>query len=110
MAMKMVTARIQTHRLDPVYAALLEVGVSSVTAIEAKGYGEMFGHTEVYRGAEYQVAFMQLVKIEAIVEDSLVDKTVAALRKASSTDPDRSSRVWVYDMELAVPEEGEDSQ
>ena len=108
MAMKMVTARIQTHRLDPVYAALLEVGVSSVTAIEAKGYGEMFGHTEVYRGAEYQVAFMQLVKIEAIVDESLVDQTVAALSKASSADPERRSRIWVYDLQLRDPGE-EDS-
>ena len=106
MAMKMVAARIQTHRLDPVYAALLEVGVSSVTAIEAKGYGEMFGHTEVYRGTEYQVAFMQLVKIEAIVDESLVDQTVAALREASSADPERRSRVWVHDLLLGDPADG----
>ena len=103
--MKMVTARVQPHRLDPVYAALMEVGVSSVTAIEAKGFGQRFGHAEVYRGAEYQVAFMPLVKIEAIVEDDLVDQTVAALSQASSADPDQRSRVWVYDLLLAGPDE-----
>ena len=72
--MKLVVARIQPHRLDPLHDALVDLGVTNLTAIEVKGFGEAVGHAEIHRGAAYNVAFMPMVKIEVVVEDSLVSK------------------------------------
>ncbi len=68
--MKLVTAIVKPYRLDEVKTALQELGVHGLTVTEASGYGRQRGHTEVYRGAEYQVDLVPKVRIEAVVEDS----------------------------------------
>ena len=83
--MKLVVARIQPHRLDPLHDALVDLGVTNLTAIEVKGFGEAVGHAEIHRGAAYNVAFMPMVKIEVVVEDSLVEQVVSTIRQASAS-------------------------
>jgi nitrogen regulatory protein PII len=96
--MKLIIARIQPHRLDWIHESLMDIGVTNLTAIEVKGFREGVGHAEIYRGAEYSVAFMPMVKIEAVVEDELVDQVVTAIREASASRPERRSRVWIYEV------------
>jgi len=68
--MKFVTAILRPHQLDNVREALLEAGVSGITVTEVKGFGRQKGHTEMYRGAEYQVDFLPKVKLEIAITDS----------------------------------------
>ena len=70
--MKLVMAVIKPHRLDEVKEALREIGVKGLTAVEAQGFGRQRGHTEIYRGAEYQVDFVPKVQIEVMTEDDEV--------------------------------------
>ena len=70
--MKLVTAIIKPFALDPVRAALSDLGVEGMTVSEVKGYGRQKGHTEIYRGAEYRVAFLPKIKVEVAVSDSQV--------------------------------------
>jgi nitrogen regulatory protein P-II 1 len=100
--MKLVMARVQPHRLDPVHEALVDIGVTNLTAIEVKGFGEAVGHAEIHRGAEYRIAFMPMVKIEAIVEDGLVEQVVSAIREASASSPAQRSKVSVFEVMAEV--------
>ena len=72
--MKMVTAIVKPFKLDEVREALSAIGVQGVTVTEVKGFGRQKGHTELYRGAEYVVDFLPKVKIEAAVDDAIVDR------------------------------------
>ena len=72
--MKQITAIIKPFKLDEVREALAEVGASGLTVTEVKGFGRQKGHTELYRGAEYVVDFLPKVKIEAAVDDAIVDR------------------------------------
>ena len=87
--MKKIEAIIKPFKLDDVKDALHEVGVSGITVTEVKGFGRQKGHTELYRGAEYVIDFLPKVKIEVVVEDSLVDNTVEAIENAARTGPHR---------------------
>ncbi|MCY3887295.1 MAG: P-II family nitrogen regulator [Chloroflexi bacterium] len=93
--MKLVTARIRPDRLEPVHAALMEIGISNLTATEVKGFGPEVDHAEIHRGAQYQVAFMPMVKIESVVTDDLVAQVVATIREASTTGQADRSHIWV---------------
>jgi nitrogen regulatory protein P-II 1 len=92
-------AVIKPHRLDDVKEALREVGVRGLTSIEAQGFGRQRGHTEIYRGAEYQVDFVPKVQIEVMVEDDEVQTIVDTILKAARTGKIGDGKVWV------VPEE-----
>ena len=105
--MKLITARIQPHRLDPLHEALMGIGVTNLTATEVKGFREGVGHAEIYRGAAYKVAFMPMVKIETVVEDGMVEQIVSAIREASDSRPERRSRVWVYEVLSEISGEGD---
>ena len=93
--MKLVTARIRPDRLEPVHAALVEIGITNLTATEVKGFGREGDHAEIYRGAQYQVAFMPMVKIESVVADDLVEQVVTAIREASATGQASRSDILV---------------
>jgi len=83
--MKLVIAIIKPHKLDPVRDALTKIGVTGLTASEVKGFGRQKGHTEIYRGAEYTVAFLPKVKIEVVIPDDLVEQTLEAIRTTAET-------------------------
>ncbi|WP_128112819.1 P-II family nitrogen regulator [Polynucleobacter necessarius] len=84
--MKLITAIIKPFKLDEVREALSEVGVSGITVTEVKGFGRQKGHTELYCGAEYVVDFLPKVKIEAAVEDGILERAIEAIEKSARTD------------------------
>jgi nitrogen regulatory protein P-II 1 len=93
--MKLIMAVIKPHRLDDVKEALREVGIRGLTSIEAQGFGRQRGHTEIYRGAEYQVDFVPKVQIEVMAEDGDVQIIVDTILKAARTGKIGDGKVWV---------------
>ena len=100
--MKKIEAIIKPFKLDEVKEALQEVGLKGMTVTEVKGFGRQKGHTELYRGAEYVVDFLPKVKIEIVLEDSLVDRAVEAIQHAAKTDRIGDGKVFIYDLEGAI--------
>jgi nitrogen regulatory protein P-II 2 len=100
--MKMVTAIIKPFKLDDVREALSEAGVQGITVTEVKGFGRQKGHTELYRGAEYVVDFLPKVKVEAAVDDKLVDRVIEAISKAANTGKIGDGKIFVFDLEHVV--------
>jgi nitrogen regulatory protein P-II 2 len=93
--MKMVTAIVKPFKLDEVREALSAIGVQGVTVTEVKGFGRQKGHTELYRGAEYVVDFLPKVKIEAAVDDAIVDRVIEAIEAAARTGKIGDARSFV---------------
>jgi nitrogen regulatory protein P-II 1 len=93
--MKLVTAVIKPFKLDDVKEALKSAGVVGVTVTEVRGFGRQGGHTETYRGTEYQVDFLPKVKVEVIVDDPDVDSAVEAIVSSARTDKIGDGKVWV---------------
>ena len=100
--MKMVIAIIKPFALEAVRTALSGLGVEGMTVSEVKGYGRQRGHTEIYRGAEYQVAFLPKVKIETVVEDGQVGPVVAAIAQAANNGQIGAGKIFVLDVLEAV--------
>jgi nitrogen regulatory protein P-II 2 len=100
--MKLITAIIKPFKLDEVREALTEAGVLGMTSTEVKGYGRQKGHSEIYRGAEYVVAFLPKVKIEIAVSDAILDIAVAAIQKAAHTGHIGDGKVFVSPIERAL--------
>ena len=100
--MKLVTAIIKPFKLDDVREAISEIGIDGLTVTEVKGFGRQKGHTELYRGAEYQVDFLPKVKLEIAVQDDQVDCLVEAIVVAAKTGKIGDGKVFVYDLEQAV--------
>ena len=100
--MKLITAIVKPHRLDEVKDALHEIGVQGLTVMEASGYGRQRGHTEVYRGAEYQVDLVPKVRIEVVVEDADADAVIEGIVKAAQTGKIGDGKVWVVPVETVV--------
>jgi len=100
--MKLVTAIIKPFKLDEVREALSAIGVQGITVTEVKGFGRQKGHTELYRGAEYVIDFLPKVKIEVVVEDSLVDNVVEAIENAARTGRIGDGKIFVFDVEQAI--------
>ena len=100
--MKLVTAIVKPHRLDEVKEALREIGVNGLTTTDVEGFGRQRGHTEVYRGAEYQVDFVPKVKIEVIVADDEAQGVVDAVVKAARTGKIGDGKLWVTEAEQVV--------
>ena len=96
---KKIEAIIKPFKLDDVKDALHEVGVSGITVTEVKGFGRQKGHTELYRGAEYVIDFLPKVKVEVVVEDSLVDNTVEAIASAAKTGRIGDGKIFVLPLE-----------
>jgi len=99
---KLVVAVVKPHRLDEVKEALRDVGVQGLTTSDVEGFGRQRGHTEVYRGAEYQVDFVPKVKVEVLVDDDQVQGVVDALVKAARTGKIGDGKVWVVPAEQVV--------
>ena len=100
--MKLLTAIIKPFKLDDVREALSEIGVQGITVTEVKGFGRQKGHTELYRGAEYVVDFLPKVKIEAAIDDALVEQVIEAVSKAANTGKIGDGKIFVYNLEQAV--------
>ena len=100
--MKMVTAIIKPFKLDDAREALSEIGVQGITVTEVKGFGRQKGHTELYRGAEYVVDFLPKVKIEAAVEEGVVDQVIEAISKAAKTGKIGDGKIFVTNVEQVI--------
>ncbi|MBX9793463.1 MAG: P-II family nitrogen regulator [Burkholderiaceae bacterium] len=100
--MKMVTAIVKPFKLDEVREALSAIGVQGVTVTEVKGFGRQKGHTELYRGAEYVVDFLPKVKIEAAVDDSIVDRVIEAIENAARTGKIGDGKIFVSSLEQVI--------
>lgn len=100
--MKLITAIIKPFKLDDVREALSGVGVQGMTVTEVKGFGRQKGHTELYRGAEYVVDFLPKVKIEAAVDDSLLEQVVEAIAKSANTGKVGDGKIFVTPLEEVV--------
>jgi nitrogen regulatory protein P-II 2 len=100
--MKLVTAIIKPFKLDDVREALSDIGVKGITVTEVKGFGRQKGHTELYRGAEYVVDFLPKVKLEAGIDDSLLDQTIEAITKAANTGKIGDGKIFVSNIEEVI--------
>ena len=100
--MKLVTAIVKPFTLDDVKTSLQEAGVLGMTVSEIQGYGRQKGHTEVYRGAEYSVDFVPKVRIEVVVDDSIVDKVVDSIVRSARTGKIGDGKIFVFDVEQVI--------
>ena len=97
--MKLVVAIVKPHRLDEVKEALRDLGVNGLTTSDVEGFGRQRGHTEVYRGAEYQVDFVPKVKIEVLCDDDQASGVVEAIATAARTGKIGDGKIWVMPVE-----------
>jgi nitrogen regulatory protein P-II 2 len=100
--MKLVTAIIKPFKLDEVREALSGIGVQGITVTEVKGFGRQKGHTELYRGAEYVVDFLPKVKIEAAIDDALVDQVIESIEGAARTGKIGDGKIFVTTVEQVI--------
>jgi len=100
--MKLVTAIIKPHKLDEVKEALREIGVAGMTATEAQGFGRQRGHTEIYRGAEYQVDFVPKVKIEIVTDGERAQAVVEAIQGSARTGKIGDGKIFVTEVEQVI--------
>ena len=100
--MKKIEAIIKPFKLDEVKEALHDVGVKGLTVMEAKGFGRQKGHTELYRAAEYVVDFLPKVKIEVVIEDSLLENAVEAIQQAAHTGRIGDGKIFVSSIDEAL--------
>lgn len=100
--MKLVTAIIKPYKLDDVREALHEVGVSGITVSEVRGYGRQKGHTELYRGAEYNVDFLPKLKLETAVSSEIVEQVVEAIIRAATTGKIGDGKIFVSNLEEVI--------
>ena len=100
--MKLIVAVVKPFKLDDVKEVLKTLGVQGMTLTEAQGFGRQRGHTEVYRGAEYEVDFVPKLRIEVLVEDAQTDEVVDAIVNSANTGKIGDGKVWVVPVESAV--------
>ncbi|MCX8085154.1 MAG: P-II family nitrogen regulator [Calditerrivibrio sp.] len=100
--MKMVRAIIKPFKLDEVKDALTEIGITGMTVVEVKGYGRQKGHSELYRGAEYQIEFIPKVMIDLVVSDELVESVIETISKSARTGKIGDGKIFVIPVEKAV--------
>lgn len=100
--MKKITAIIRPFKLDEVKEALVEEGIRGLTITEVRGYGRQKGHTETYRGSEYQIEFIPKIKIEIVVEESKVDSLVEAIVKSAKTGQVGDGKIFISDIQEVI--------
>ncbi|MBV8996290.1 MAG: P-II family nitrogen regulator [Pseudonocardiales bacterium] len=100
--MMLVTAIVKPFTLGDVKVALERLGVRGMTVSEVQGYGRQKGHTEVYRGVEYAVDFVPKIRVEVLVDEAQVEKTIDALIEATRTGKIGDGKVWVTPVETVV--------
>lgn len=111
--MKKIEAIVKPFKMDDVREALSEIGISGMTVTEVKGFGRQKGHTELYRGAEYQVDFLPKMKIELVLANELAERAIEAIMQTAQTGKIGDGKIFVYDVERVVRirtgEENEDA-
>ena len=100
--MKKIEAIIKPFKLDEVKDELNNIGVLGMTVTEVKGYGRQNGHTELYRGAEYAVDFLPKIKIELVIDDSLVDESVEAIKSKGHTGRIGDGKIFVTSVDEVI--------
>ena len=100
--MKLITAVVKPFKLDDVKTALTEAGVVGITVTEVKGFGRQGGHTETYRGTEYQIDFVPKVKLEVVIDDLDMDRVVDVIVAAAGTGKIGDGKVWVTEVDQVV--------
>ncbi len=100
--MKLVVAILKPFKLDDVKDRLKLIGVTGMTLTEVQGFGRQRGHTEVYRGAEYEVDFVPKLRVEILVDDAEADAVVNAVVESAATGKIGDGKVWVIPVETAV--------
>jgi len=99
---KKIEAIIRAYRLDEVKAALLEMGVQGMTVTEVRGFGRQRGHTELYRGREYQIDFVPKLKVEVVLDADQVDRAVEAIISAAKTDQVGDGKIFITSVEDVI--------
>lgn len=100
--MKLITAIIKPFKLADVETALRGLGIEGLTVSEVRGYGRQKGHTEVYRGAEYEVTLVPKVKIEIALSDQLADRAAEVIREAAGTGQIGDGKIFIVDLLKAI--------
>jgi nitrogen regulatory protein P-II 1 len=100
--MKKVEAYIKPFKLDDVKAALMEVGVRGMSVSEVRGFGRQKGHTELYRGSEYQVDFLPKSKLEIVVADAMVEQVIEVIQRVAKTGQVGDGKIFVLPVEDAI--------
>ncbi|MEO6394065.1 MAG: P-II family nitrogen regulator [Pyrinomonadaceae bacterium] len=100
--MKKVEAIVRPHLLDAVRSALVEVEVIGMTISEVQGYGRQRGHTETYRGAEYQIQFVPKIKIEVIIPDDIEDAVVEAILRSAGTGKFGDGKIFILPVDDVI--------
>ena len=100
--MKLITAIIKPFKLDDVHERLTNIGVKGITITEVRGIGRQKGHTELYRGAEYQVNFLPKIKIEIIVNDEMAEQVIESITENASTGNIGDGKIFVTNLENVI--------
>ncbi|MDR3089307.1 MAG: P-II family nitrogen regulator [Desulfobulbaceae bacterium] len=100
--MKFIIAVIKPYKLEQVRDALAEIGVSGITVAEVKGFGRQKGHTEIYRGAEYEVSFLPKIKLEIAVADDLAERAIKAIEQAARTGQIGDGKIFVLELQSVM--------
>ena len=100
--MKLITAVIKPFKLDDVREALTDVGIEGMTVTEVKGFGRQKGQAEIYRGAEYTIAFLPKVKINIAVDDAAAEKVIEAIQQSANTGKIGDGKIFVQELTNAV--------
>ncbi|NLD38600.1 MAG: P-II family nitrogen regulator [Desulfatiglans sp.] len=100
--MKKLEAIIKPFKLDEVKDALTAIGIKGITVSEVKGFGRQRGHKEIYRGAEYQVDFVPKVKIEVVIDESIMNDAIDVIKKTAQTGQIGDGKIFVLPVEEAV--------
>lgn len=100
--MTTVVAIIRPNRFDPVKDALTELGIEGMTVSEVRGHGRQKGHTETYRGREYDISLLPKLKVEIVVKDDRVEQIVEAIIKQAATGEIGDGKIFLYKTEDAI--------
>ena len=100
--MKKIEAVIKPFKLDEVKEGLAEIGVRGMTVLEVRGFGRQRGHTEVYRGAEYEVDFVPKLKLEIVVDSELAPQAIETIERKAKTDAIGDGKIFVTNLEEAI--------
>lgn len=100
--MKKIEAIIRPFKLDEVKEILLEEGIKGLTITEVRGYGRQKGHTETYRGSEYQIEFVPKIKIEVVVKDEIAEKVVTSILKVAKTGQVGDGKIFISEITDAI--------
>ena len=100
--MKLITAIVKPFKIDDIKEALKAAGVQGITASEVKGFGRQGGHTETYRGSEYQIDFVPKIRIELVVEDHSVESIIEVIQRSAATGKIGDGKIWVTNVEQII--------